>query len=369
MQFASGVGFTIEDNSRGFGINEQRSPALHGPSRGHLQLQQRGPAPRQAVPHQGLPGRLELSAQVYNLFNSDNYTALQPVHPAAARGQRGLRRADARGPQAALPVRRVVSVLTRSERSRGPPPRLHRRGAARLCGARGARTARPSPALPRCSTTSRRAPSASSGTSTIRGRGCVPDRWPSPLALLSIAAVGFALTAYPIGVERGYVTRAAAAARVLKTLRFFDGAPQGPEPVGRTGHRGFFYHFLDMQTGHAVGAGRRALDHRHDAAAGGRAVLPVVLRPGRPGRGGDPRAGRPHLRPRRLELGGAALAHRQHGLAARGRPLPVGVADLRRVDDPLHPGPRLTHAPAARRCLARVHGAARSCASTAARPT
>jgi hypothetical protein len=79
--------------------------------------------------------------------------------------------------------------------------------------------------------------------------GLVPDRHPSP-STSSIAAVGFALTAYPIGVERGYVTRAQARARVLKVLRFFDSAPQGPEPEGRTGHRGFFYHFLDMRTGH-----------------------------------------------------------------------------------------------------------------------
>jgi hypothetical protein len=78
--------------------------------------------------------------------------------------------------------------------------------------------------------------------------GLVPDRWPSRSAS-SIAAVGFALTAYPIGVERGYVSRGAAAERVLKVLRFFDGAPQGPEPGGRTGHRGFFYHFLDLETG------------------------------------------------------------------------------------------------------------------------
>ena len=78
--------------------------------------------------------------------------------------------------------------------------------------------------------------------------GLVPDRYPSP-SPSSIAAVGFALTAYPIGVERGYVTRAEAALRVLTTLRFFDTAPQGPEPAGRTGHRGFFYHFLDMKAG------------------------------------------------------------------------------------------------------------------------
>ena len=56
--------------------------------------------------------------------------------------------------------------------------------------------------------------------------GLVPDRWPgAPFA--SIAAVGFALNAYAIGVERGYVTRAQARARVLTTLRFLHAAPQG----------------------------------------------------------------------------------------------------------------------------------------------
>jgi hypothetical protein len=82
--------------------------------------------------------------------------------------------------------------------------------------------------------------------------GLVPDRYPraSPS---SIAAVGFALTAYPIGVERGYVTRAEARARVLATLRFFAEAPQGAEPQGRSGYRGFFYHFLDMKTGRRAG--------------------------------------------------------------------------------------------------------------------
>jgi hypothetical protein len=69
--------------------------------------------------------------------------------------------------------------------------------------------------------------------------GLVPDRYPTPSSA-SIAAVGFALTAYPIGVERGYVTRAQAAQRVLATLRFLARAP--------TQH-GFFYHFLDMRTG------------------------------------------------------------------------------------------------------------------------
>ena len=55
--------------------------------------------------------------------------------------------------------------------------------------------------------------------------GLVPDRWPAaPFA--SVAAVGFALNAYAVGVERGYVTRAQARARVLTTLRFLHAAPQ-----------------------------------------------------------------------------------------------------------------------------------------------
>jgi hypothetical protein len=78
--------------------------------------------------------------------------------------------------------------------------------------------------------------------------GLVPDRYPRP-SFSSIAAVGFGLTAYTIGVERGYITREQARERVLTTLRFFHDAPQGPEAQGRSGYKGFFYHFLDMKTG------------------------------------------------------------------------------------------------------------------------
>ena len=69
-----------------------------------------------------------------------------------------------------------------------------------------------------------------------------PD-WPA-----SIAATGLALAAYPVGVERGYMSRAAAADRTLNTLRFFWSSPQGPEPDA-TGYKGFYYHFLDMKSG------------------------------------------------------------------------------------------------------------------------
>src|ERR1700684_3208962 len=64
----------------------------------------------------------------------------------------------------------------------------------------------------------------------------------------SIAVVGFALSCYPIGVERGWITRAVAAAQTLKALRFFWNSPQGAE-ADATGYKGFYYHFLDMRTG------------------------------------------------------------------------------------------------------------------------
>lgn len=78
--------------------------------------------------------------------------------------------------------------------------------------------------------------------------GLVPDRWPTP-SFCSIAAVGFGLTAYIVGMERGFITREQGLSRVLTTLKFFRDAPQGPEASGKAGHRGFFYHFLDMETG------------------------------------------------------------------------------------------------------------------------
>ena len=66
---------------------------------------------------------------------------------------------------------------------------------------------------------------------TPAANGLTPDRAPSA-SPASIAAVGFALTAYPIGVERGYIQRDQAAERTLTTLRFFWNAPQN---FGRRG--------------------------------------------------------------------------------------------------------------------------------------
>ena len=68
-------------------------------------------------------------------------------------------------------------------------------------------------------------------------------KWPA-----SIAAVGLALAAYPVGVERAFLKRDEAVRRTLTTLRFFAQSSQGPEP-NATGYKGFYYHFLDMKTG------------------------------------------------------------------------------------------------------------------------
>jgi hypothetical protein len=68
---------------------------------------------------------------------------------------------------------------------------------------------------------------------------------------VSIGAVGFALSAYPVAVERGWMPRAAAVERSLATLRFFHDSDQSGSP-GATGFKGFYYHFLDMHTGARV---------------------------------------------------------------------------------------------------------------------
>jgi hypothetical protein len=72
-----------------------------------------------------------------------------------------------------------------------------------------------------------------------------PDRYPT-LTFSSIAATGFGLTAYLVGVERGYITREQAAERVLRTLEVLAALPQGDAREGVAGHKGFFFHFLTL---------------------------------------------------------------------------------------------------------------------------
>ena len=77
----------------------------------------------------------------------------------------------------------------------------------------------------------------------LPGNYQIPDRWPAQ-PFSSIAATGFGLTAYLVGVERGYVSREQAAERTLLTLEKLWALPQGPEMEGVAGYRGLFYHFL-----------------------------------------------------------------------------------------------------------------------------
>lgn len=77
--------------------------------------------------------------------------------------------------------------------------------------------------------------------------GLVADKtrseWPA-----SIAATGLALSSYPIGVERGFLSRMQAIKTTLATLRFFHKSEQSSNPEA-TGYKGFYYHFLDMENG------------------------------------------------------------------------------------------------------------------------
>ena len=86
---------------------------------------------------------------------------------------------------------------------------------------------------------------------TNPANGLVADN-SQPGAPASIAAVGFALAAYPVGAERGWMTRTDAIGRTLALMRFFWNSAQGTAP-DVTGHKGFYYHFLDMTTGRRAG--------------------------------------------------------------------------------------------------------------------
>lgn len=81
--------------------------------------------------------------------------------------------------------------------------------------------------------------------------GLVADKT-EPGSPCSIAAVGMSLATQPILVERMLLPRELLARRALRKLRFFWNSLQGREPDA-TGYKGFYYHFLDMQTGRRVG--------------------------------------------------------------------------------------------------------------------
>lgn len=85
-------------------------------------------------------------------------------------------------------------------------------------------------------------------SATDRTSGLTADRWPTPSAC-SIAAVGFAFTCWVAGASRGWLTREIAADMTARALRTLETAPQGDAAQGVSGTRGWFYHFLNMDTG------------------------------------------------------------------------------------------------------------------------
>ncbi len=74
------------------------------------------------------------------------------------------------------------------------------------------------------------------------------DRYPTR-AFTSVAATGFALPAYIIGIHNAFISREQGAERTLKVLKWLWEAPQGPDKNGNVGYKGFFYHFLNYQNG------------------------------------------------------------------------------------------------------------------------
>ena len=80
--------------------------------------------------------------------------------------------------------------------------------------------------------------------------GLVRDKT-EPTAPVSIASVGMALATIPVIVERGVMIREFAAKIARKRLRFLYDLPQGAD-VDASGYRGFFYHFVDIESGRRV---------------------------------------------------------------------------------------------------------------------
>jgi hypothetical protein len=63
-----------------------------------------------------------------------------------------------------------------------------------------------------------------------------------------MAATGFGMTAILIGIDHGWISREQGRARILTALETLWYGPQGPEPSGNIGYKGFFYHFVDLET-------------------------------------------------------------------------------------------------------------------------
>lgn len=77
--------------------------------------------------------------------------------------------------------------------------------------------------------------------------GIVKDR-AARFAPSSIASTGFGIPCFAIGVERNWITREQAALITLNILNFYKNSTQSAD-TAVTGYKGFYYHFLRMNTG------------------------------------------------------------------------------------------------------------------------
>ena len=77
--------------------------------------------------------------------------------------------------------------------------------------------------------------------------GIVKDR-AAVWAPASIASTGFGIPSFAIGAERKWISREEAADITLKILNFFANSVQSAD-TNATGYKGFYYHFLRMDTG------------------------------------------------------------------------------------------------------------------------
>lgn len=77
----------------------------------------------------------------------------------------------------------------------------------------------------------------------------VLDRYPTR-TFSSIAATGFGLTSYLVGIENGYISRTEGALRIKNTLEVLWNLPQSNNATNVSGYQGFFYHFLRLDNAH-----------------------------------------------------------------------------------------------------------------------
>lgn len=77
----------------------------------------------------------------------------------------------------------------------------------------------------------------------LDNKGQVLDRYPT-VTFTSIAATGFGLSSYIVGIENKYISRKEGAKMVKKALEELWKLPEGPEAKGKSAYKGFYYHFL-----------------------------------------------------------------------------------------------------------------------------